>query len=473
MDELDSFIKNQDTYSEAGAVANPPRELTSRNPSVQIMGANFHPLAPYSAFDPKAGSLPYGTGIGSKSGIEDIADTYKSRGTKAAIHTGITDAGEALAPLLLPSAIAAPLATGLALGSGAVAQPIGKYGSQALGADEDTSDLVGDAAALAAGYGGAKLGGAITPGTVGRAFRNPGKVTLGPGGSVPDIVTKGPLKPIPRAISSAFRLVGGPQIADAVIPGHPEPIGETSRLGQIPDEAQPTKQAEMLEQATQDAKDARDQALTQRGQDLMARQANQNKLDAAKVKADNALARSQKSAQMQQGADMNAEIEYNKDLSRRATEAAEENRQRTERASQAEDQRIQVLHDQFSKSLSDLEAHRQATLAARGKLNDQWGTALNRRGNVASGTLSPNAPEELQGNPTPFTPQDLMGRDIAERAARGSVLTPEEEDILMRSVQGHFSPESSIDLAGRTSGRIYASRGTSYRPTNEQLRNRR
>lgn len=68
---------------------------------------------------------------------------------------------------------------------------------------------------------------------MGRTMREPGKVTLSPGGNIPNTVTKGPLKPIPRAIASVGKVFGGPQIADAVIPAHPEPIGATSRLGRV------------------------------------------------------------------------------------------------------------------------------------------------------------------------------------------------------------------------------------------------
>lgn len=63
-----------------------------------------------------------------------------------------------------------------------------------------------------------------------------------------------------------------------------------------------------------------------------------------------------------------------------------------------------------------------------------------------------------------------VGRDVAERAARGEPLTPKDEELLFDQVQKHYSPEAGLDSAASKSGKIYAGRGTSFRPTNEQIK---
>jgi hypothetical protein len=60
-------------------------------------------------------------------------------------------------PALPLVAAAAPIATGLTLGTGSAGQYVGQKGAEAIGATPDQAALVGDITGLAAGYGGAKL----------------------------------------------------------------------------------------------------------------------------------------------------------------------------------------------------------------------------------------------------------------------------------------------------------------------------
>jgi len=66
-------------------------------------------------------------------------------------------------------------------------------------------------------------------------------------------------------------------------------------------------------------------------------------------------------------------------------------------------------------------------------------------------------------------PEDLIDRDIAERATRGERLTPEEEERLGKRVQKFYTPEAGMEPSAQHSGMIYAGRGSRYRPTNEQI----
>lgn len=317
----------------------------------------------------------------------------------------------------------------------------GNYGASKLAEHYGAPELASDAAGIiggGAGTGWASMAeDAFNPASIARAVRTP-EGALKPGVSNSARVVGGI---VGSPLGTAGTIVGGmagPSIADAMFPRLPEnPAADLFNKTKMLTEAQESALSEnskfdraalvkkdRLQRIADKAKDARDQALTERGQSMQMQQAYQDKLDAAKVKADNALARSQRDAQARQGEDMTAEIEYNQNLSRQATQAAEENRQRNLQAAQAEEQRVQGLHDQFAKSLKDLESHRQKTLADRGKLNNQWGESLNRRGNEASGAISPNSPEELQGNPTPFSPS-MGGQDIISRTRRLTI--PDQE----------------------------------------------
>lgn len=85
-------------------------------------------------------------------GAKDIAQGNIARGGHRIIGGGVN----LLAPTAPFAAAAAPVATGLALLTGAAGQYAGKKTAQKFGASEDQSDLVGDLTGLAAGYGGAK-----------------------------------------------------------------------------------------------------------------------------------------------------------------------------------------------------------------------------------------------------------------------------------------------------------------------------
>src|SRR5271166_5039396 len=108
----------------------------------------------------------------------------------------------------------------------------------------------------------------------------------------------------------------------------------------------------------------------------------------------------------------------------------------------------------------------------------------------ATSSASPSWQGELppvpQGEPAPFPTVQSKGappigaaaglpqtpeatRYIAEKAAMGHELSPAEEEILRQHVQSTFVPETSMDAAASKAGRMYAGRGTQFRPTNEQL----
>ncbi len=80
---------------------------------------------------------------------------------------------------------------------------------------------------------------------------------------------------------------------------------------------------------------------------------------------------------------------------------------------------------------------------------------------------APGTNEEIPAGSV--APDDLIARSIAERAARGAKLTLEEEEILRAHVQRNFDEGSGMDTAAQRSGKIYAGRGTAFRPTNEQI----
>lgn len=293
------------------------------------------------------------------------------------------------------------------------------------------------------------------------------------GGDSPGIVAKNPglIRGVTRDVIGKYV---GPRLADALVPqptelpsaGHSVPLGpdpgefyanrgqDLINRGGEQAGIDRTAQADQnrLEKATQAAKDQRDSALTQHGQDLMKRQAEQDRLDAAKTKADNALARSQRQSQTQQGQDMTNEIEYNKEMSRKATEAADENRQRNTDAAKDEEDRIQSLHENFAKSLSDLETSRQKTLSDRGRLNDQWGQALSRRGD---GPGPATLPAPAQGVPSDIATSGLGGNDLISRTRRLTI--PGEEpsfDDVKRAGDATQAPTERLKVLARFGDKI-------------------
>lgn len=250
----DNVKWDDEKESEASLVANRPNKTapvplpyTDRRIE-EITGAPSSPLAKPVPLG------PYGTGMNSKSAVEDVSDAYKSGGWKRAAHTGIVDASEAFAPLLIPAAAAAPLATAVSLGAGMVGQQAGKSSAEALGASEDTANLVGDASALAAGYGASR----VTPENIGSTVQSVkdsiGKVmrteptvdTVPLKGNLDQPKKFSTLKPGIKAVASLGKLVGGPEVANAIVPEHPTKIGPFKRIasGPIPDTSFPVRTVE-------------------------------------------------------------------------------------------------------------------------------------------------------------------------------------------------------------------------------------
>lgn len=191
---------------------------------------------------------PYGSGQNSKSGIEDISDAYKSGGVPSAIHTGVRDASEALSPLLTPAAAAAPVATALGLGASAVAQPVGKSVGEAAGLSPEWSDVAGDASSLGAGVGGFKLGENLPEvgESIGRALRVQPTADNSPTtGTIGKPKTVASLKPAVKAVANIGKLVGGPELVNALVPEHPEPVGPFRRVasGAMPEPLGPADAA--------------------------------------------------------------------------------------------------------------------------------------------------------------------------------------------------------------------------------------
>lgn len=151
----DSFMAQQEKKQPSGLLSQifAPRSVPTRTTPLDqtpLPGSTEGPgmlegLADYS----KASAGEMG------GGIKDVVHGDVAKGA----HRIISGTANAVAPVALPmAAAAAPAATATTLAAGALGQQIGKRGSQALGANEDQSDLAGDVTGLAAGYGGSKVG---------------------------------------------------------------------------------------------------------------------------------------------------------------------------------------------------------------------------------------------------------------------------------------------------------------------------
>lgn len=122
---------------------------------------------------------------------------------------------------IIPSAIAAPGVTALALATGAggsyLGSKIGEGGARAFGASPYDAETIGD------------IGGGIG-GLVGGVF-GPGAITSGKG-AIGNVLRSpyGPLKPGVKAFSSIGKYFGGPEIADALVPGRSPEIGPFSKV---------------------------------------------------------------------------------------------------------------------------------------------------------------------------------------------------------------------------------------------------
>lgn len=163
-------------------------------------------------------------------GVSEIAHGNIGHG----IHRAFTGAGVTALPAIastLPIAAAtAPVATAAGLMGGAALSPTLKYGASALGANEDWSNVAGDVGTVMGGYGGAKLGGAITPDAIARATRTPTgelKPLVHAGARIGGGIVGGGVGAatgIPYAGYGGLALGGavGPEVADALLPKLPE-----------------------------------------------------------------------------------------------------------------------------------------------------------------------------------------------------------------------------------------------------------
>lgn len=144
-------------------------------------------------------------------GVKDILRGDIAKGA----HRVISGAGEAAAPVVLPfAAAAAPAATAVALGSGAVGQTVGKEGAKALGATEDQSDLAGDITGIGAGYGASKL-------PVGRVASVAGKLAKGTLEDIPGVRQAGKISQYWKESQPT----GTPLVSDVPLGPEPQPEG--------------------------------------------------------------------------------------------------------------------------------------------------------------------------------------------------------------------------------------------------------
>ena len=92
---------------------------------------------------------------------EGLRDIVTPGSRMAGVHKALIGAGETVAPMFVPTSIPELASTVGAVGVGGVGSAVGKYGSRALGASPEASDLIGDATGGAAAFGGGRLGRAV------------------------------------------------------------------------------------------------------------------------------------------------------------------------------------------------------------------------------------------------------------------------------------------------------------------------
>lgn len=160
-----------------------------------------------------------------------------------------------------------------------------------------------------------------------------------------------------------------------------------------------TARAIKTEQA---ARDALWKARDQHAQDLMDRQAAQDKLDMADVKASNAAARARR-----EGAANQAALEK---TAQKAAQDAEDARNQHAQDLMDRQKEQDVLDFKHAKALKALEDARQKELASNEKFKQQHAESLNNREDV-EGESSGTDANNLKGNPNLFSgPQDLISR---------------------------------------------------------------
>jgi hypothetical protein len=219
--------------------------------------------------------------------------------------------------------------------------------------------------------------------------------------------------------------------------------------------------------AASDEQASRDQLWQARdsmAQDLMTRQAVQDKLDASDVRAANAAARAKRDMQddinngyIQKGQDLMNRQKQQDALDQEAQRAAKEaqdnrdqhaqdlmNRQKQQDALDAQHMKaLQTLQDarqqelgqwgqfrtqqdaQAAKTLSSVEGARQQQLSSTERLRNQQATALNSRGDIPQGNPTPFGPVAAPTSPMTSTPQDLISR-TKKIITPGQSLSPED-----------------------------------------------
>jgi hypothetical protein len=157
----------------------------------------------------------------------------------------------------------------------------------------------------------------------------------------------------------------------------------------------------------------------------------------------------------------------------------------TESPNRANAKYLEEQHGDFAKRVTDEEVARQKELASWERFKEQDARSRNARGPEIGDVENPGWNSPLSSRmPTQgigaeagtapslassFEQAPEATRYIAEKAAMGHELSPAEEEVLRQHVQSTFMPETSMDVAASKAGRMYAGRGTQFRPTNAQL----
>ena len=331
------------------------KQLWQQGHGVQAAG---HELASYL---PLAG--PWAAGLGEQAGTGDVGGATARGGAQLA-------AGALAKPILNAAG------TGVGMAREAVGKSIHTPEGELTPGAELAGKVAGGAAGAAAGsaigheYIGAMAGYKLGPSLMDRLFPEPAD-----------------------QVSARANFKNTQQIAEAQEAAIKEDAQRTNaqRIA--------TNRAVAAEQAS---RDQLWQARDSMAQDLMRRQAVQDKLDAADVRAANAAARAKR--QMQEDID-NGYIQKGQDLMNRQKQQDALDQEASRAAKEAQDARDQHAQDlmnrqkqqdaldaQHAKALAALEQARQAELAQGERFRNQHAQSLNAR------------PDIPQGNPTPFGP---------------------------------------------------------------------
>jgi hypothetical protein len=155
------------------------------------------------------------------------------------VRSGVNDLIEGGGKFMLPvGAMTAPFAIGPTLGSTAGGLALGE-GANLTGKLLNWSPENTRLATNLASLGGSVLGSLASPSelseTVGRATRVRPTVDNSPtAGTLGRPKTVASLKPGVKALGSIFKVVGGPEVLNAVLPEHPEPTGPFRRIATGP-----------------------------------------------------------------------------------------------------------------------------------------------------------------------------------------------------------------------------------------------